>query len=57
MATRFKRHQAAEAISPLQPLTPHGQKLLQKALHIAQQHMPQIHAPDEGRIREIEPHI
>ena len=54
MANRFKRHQAAdaEAISPLQPLTLHGQKLLQQALFNAQQHIPQMHSPDEGRIRK-----
>jgi len=40
MATRFKRHQAAIAISPFQPLTPHGQKLLQQALSNARQYIP-----------------
>ena len=49
MATRFKRQQAA---APLQPLTPHGQKLLQKALSNAQQHIPQMRSEVEGRVRE-----
>ena len=52
MATRFRRHQAAIAISPFQPLTPHGQKLLQQALSSARQHIPQMHSLIEGRIRE-----
>ena len=33
-------------------LTPHGQKLLQKALSNARQHIPQLHSEVEGRIRE-----
>lgn len=52
MAMRFKRYQAAQDISPLQPLTPHGQKLLQHALYSARQHVPQMQSAIAGRVRE-----
>lgn len=49
---RFKKLQTAEKISPFQPLTPHGQKLLQQALQQARQHIPQMRSNIEGRVRE-----
>ena len=48
MPTRFKRHQAAIAVSPFQPLTPHGQKLL----HLMHDSISHMHSLIEGCIRE-----